>query len=230
MRQRPYKWIVLLAATLLWPLPAMAGEARLTSPVHEGNAMAPVWSPDGRQIAYEVSYAKEKYVDLFVIDRSGSSETEIEPSAGARSSRGRGRFRVRRQVNHEFAWSPSGQLYAFSSSGTDDEFDIHVKGVSVPVGTEHKEGGVAFSRDGLRLVFTSEESGKGDLYLAEIYGLEKAPRRLTQGAGLDFYATWSPVADVIAYTGMGDQGSNIRLIEDISDPFRTDRRGCGRRC
>ncbi|MEE2827677.1 MAG: hypothetical protein VX498_00695 [Myxococcota bacterium] len=215
--------LVLLALSfglLLFSAPSAAQPARLISPEHAGNAMNPVWSPDGSQVSYEVSYAREKYGSLFLLDVGRGSEVEIKPSAGARTSGGR--FRVQRQVNHEFTWSPSGKLYAFASSGNDDDFDIHIKGVSVPIGSEAKEGGASFSADGRYLSFTSARTGEGDLYLADIYGLENEARRLTSGPGLEFYAVWSPVGQSLVYTAMGDEGANIRIIRDPSKPESSD--------
>jgi Tol biopolymer transport system component len=205
-----------LAAALLLlilPVPALAGEARVVSPDHGGNAMSPVWSPQGRQIAYEVGHAQEKYTDLFVLTVDGGSEERIGPPAGSGLG---GRFMDRRQVNHEFTWSSNGQLYAFSSSGSDDEFDIWIKGVTVAIGTDDKEGGASFSSDGRYLSYCSAASGDGDLYLLDIYALEDPPTRLTDNPGLDFYGVWSPTEASIVYTKMTEQGANIHLIEDAA--------------
>lgn len=214
------KLALIVAALMLTTTPALADRAKVVSADHQGNAMSPSWSPDGRQLTYEVGHAQEKYTEIFLLNTDSGEESEIEPPAGARG--GGGRFRVQRQVNHEFAWGPGGRLYAFASSGSDDDFDIYIKGVSVGIGSEQKEGGVAFSADGRYLTYTSARSGEGDLYLADIYSLEKEPVRLTSGEGLDFYGVWSPTGSSVAYTAMGDHGSNIRVIRDVSNPQDSD--------
>lgn len=214
--------LTLAVALLLPPLsPARAQTARPVSPEHDGNAMNPVWSPDGSQIAYEVAHSTEKYTELFLLRLQGGAEDRIGPPAGAGGVGGR--FMDRRQVDHEFAWAPGGQLYAFSSSGSDDEFDVYIKGVTVPIGTDVKDGGPAFSSDGRYIAWCSASTGDGDLYLLDIYALEEKPRRLTWGSGLDFYADWSPSGMQMVYTAMSEGGSNIRRISDALKPKDTDK-------
>ncbi len=203
----------LLLTALLLPAFAAAGGARVISTEHDGNAMNPVWSPGGGQIAYEVAHAQEKYTELFLLTVDGGGEERVGPPAGSGLG---GRFMDRRQVNHELAWSPNGQLYAFSSSGSDDEFDVWIKGVTVAIGTEEKEGGPTFSADGRFLAYCSAATGAGDLYLLDIYALEEPPTRLTDNPGLDFYAVWSPSGNDLAYTAMTEDGANIEVLGDAT--------------
>ena len=203
------------------PLLAMAGApAHRYSPEHAGNAMDPQWSPNGKAIAYEVAYSQEKYTELFVLHSNGTEE-RLRPSAAA-SGIG-GRFTRRRQVNHEFAWSPGGQLYAFASSGRDDDFDVYLRGVSVAIGGEHKEGGVSFSASGRLMTYCSAGSGDGDQYLLDIYSLEAKPQRLTFSPGLDFYGVWSPTAERFAYVEHSEAGANIKVIDDIQAAQQSSR-------
>jgi Tol biopolymer transport system component len=209
-----------LVLLLLAPSGAVAADARPVSPEHDGNAMNPVWSPDGSELAYEVAHAQEKYTELFLLRVDSGAEELIAPTSGAGGLGGR--FLDRRQVNHEFAWAPRGQLYAFSSSGTDDDFDLYFKGVTVPIGSEDKEGGADFSADGQHVAYCSAQTGDGDLYLIDIYALEEPPKRLTWGTGLDFYADWAPEGMALAYTAMSEEGSNIHVIRDVADPKGSD--------
>ncbi|HCP45971.1 MAG TPA: hypothetical protein DIU15_08020 [Deltaproteobacteria bacterium] len=202
------------------PSRADANEARVVSPEHTGNAMDPQWSPDGQKIAYEVANSQDKFTDLYVLTM-GAGEERIRPSAGASGLSGR--FVQQKQVNHEFAWSPSNQLYAFASSGSNNDFDLYLRGVTVPIGTPQKEGGAAFSSDGRKIAYCSAVSGEGDLYLLDIYALEKEPKRLTFAEGLDFYATWSPSSQQLAYAAMSEDGANIHVIDDVANPRSSDR-------
>ncbi len=210
------------ASALIFSVPhVMAKElAHRHSPEHPGNAIDPQWSPDGKSIAYEVAYSQEKYTELFVLSSSGTEE-KLQPSAGAAGIGGR--FARRKQVAHEFAWAPGGQLYAFSSSGNDDDFDIYLRGVSVAIGGEHKEGGVSFSSSGRLMSYCSAGSGDGDQYLLDIYSLEKEPERLTFSPGLDFYGVWSPKEERFAYVEHSAGGANIKVIDNIADPKSSSR-------
>jgi len=210
----PLVALALLVAQGLGSAPALAAQpARVLSPPHAGNAMDPQWSADGKTVAYEVSYSQQKYTEIFLLQRDGA-EQKLMPSAGATGLSSR--FANRKQVDHEFAWSPSGQLYAFASSGSDDDFDIYLRGVSVAIGGDHKEGGVGFSADGRKLSYCSAGTGDGDLYMLDIYTLEKPPTRLTFAPGLDFYAAWAPRGSALAYVSHSERGANIRVIDDTS--------------
>lgn len=213
--------LLLLLPFLLLPSAAAAGSAAPISQERQANAMDPRLSPDGRRVSYEVAHAQEKYTELFVMSADGGSEESVQPSASAGGLGGR--FMDRKQVNHEFTWAPNGQLWAFSSSGNDDDFDIWIRGVTVPLGGEDKEGGPAFSADGRHLVWCSASTGDGDLYLADIYSLESPPTQLTTSPGLDFYPVFSPAGGKLAYAAMTEGGANIHVIEDLTEPARTNR-------
>jgi len=225
MSSYPFKltyllWMIALLLAGSVTLAQAGPVAQRYSAEHPGHAMDPQWSPDGKTLAYEVSYSQEKYTELYLRHSSGTEE-KLRPPAGA-SALG-GRFAQRRQVAHEFAWSPKGQLYAFSSSGSDDDFDVYLRGVSVAIGGEHKEGAVAFSSSGRLLSYCSAASGDGDLYLLDIYALEEPPRRLTFSPGLDFYGVWSPSAETLAYVEHSEGGTNIKIIDDIAAPQASTR-------
>jgi len=211
----------LILLLLLAPTVALA-QARPASPEHRGHAIDPQFSPDGESISYEISNSADKETRLYVWSVAGGREEEIVPPAS--SSGLGGRFTKKRPVNQELAWAPSGQLHAWSSSGANDDFDVWLRGVTVPLGGEEKQGGAVFSADNRWLVWCSAATGDGDLYLADIYALEKPPVRITTGEGLDFYAAFSPVDSRLAYTAMSEDGSNIRVIEDLTDPSRSDKR------
>jgi TolB protein len=135
---------------------------------------------------------------------------------------------AKRQVSHEFAWSKrpgvSGLLHAYSSSGNDDEFDLYLSELRSPIGsTPRKEGGPAFSADARKLVYCSARTGDGDLYLLRIDDLGKEPERITWGPGLEFYATWSPTGDRLAYAALDENGADIHVIGDVARPQQTDR-------
>ena len=56
------------AAALALTAPAFAGEVRFTD---DGHAQNPVWSPDGKWVAFEVNHLEGSGVDLFVASVSG---------------------------------------------------------------------------------------------------------------------------------------------------------------
>ncbi len=73
---------LLVACLLLSSLPALAlaADARRVSPEAAGNAMDPVWSPDGATLVYEVAHPQEKYTELFMLRvESGTTELVTPP-------------------------------------------------------------------------------------------------------------------------------------------------------
>ena len=208
-----------LSAALLIAPPALAGGARPLSPDHEGQALDPRWSPECHELSYEVARARERVTELRIVEVSSGREEVVEPPLSAG-----GVFTRARQVNHELAWSSRGGLYAFASTGSDQQFDLYLKGVTVGLGGPAKEGGPDFSADGLKLVYTSSATGEGDLYLLDLMELERPGRRLTFNEdGLDHYARWSPSGLAIVYAAMGDGGADLRVIDDPSEPQQSDR-------
>jgi Tol biopolymer transport system component len=226
----------LVLLLLLLPLAGdvLADEARPVSPEQPGNAMNPLWSPDGLQLAYEVTHPQERYTELFLLDLHTGREHSIRPSLTSSGSGGSlgGRFfeggEAKRQVNHEFAWSDrpgaAGLIHAYASSGNENEFDLFLSELRSPVGsTPKKEGGPSFSSDAKYLAYCSARTGDGDLYLLELDDLGSDPQRLTWGPGLDFYSTWAPSGDRLAYAALDENGADIRVIGDVRRPQQTDR-------
>ena len=59
--------LLMLLLFLVVPASADAG-ARAVSPVRDGNAINPLWSPDGAQIAYEVTSPQARVTELYLLD------------------------------------------------------------------------------------------------------------------------------------------------------------------
>lgn len=203
-----------LSALLLAAPAAASGQARPASGEHPGHAQDPQFAPGGDRISYEVTDSAAKETKLYVRTLGSGQEEALAPPASAGGLGGR--FGGRARVDHELAWSPTGQLYAFASTGSAGDFDLFLQGVSMPLGGPDKQGGATFSSDTRYLAYCSAQTGDGDLYLLDVFALEQPPRQLTRSPGLDFYATWSPVAPRLAYTGHGEQGAGIRVLDDAT--------------
>jgi Tol biopolymer transport system component len=150
----------------------------------------PVWSPDGRTIAFPS--ARRGNQDIYVLNAGG---------------RGERRMTRHRSDDGEPAWSPDGRQIAFvSDRGTRGLFELYVVNVGggerrlTPSGT-----GAAFpawSPDGRRIAFT----GKGALYVVDADGggltmLAPKPR----ASDLRFHGPiWSPDGRKIAFVSVRD--------------------------
>jgi Tol biopolymer transport system component len=122
----------------IWIISASGGEARQLT-THEADDMDPVWSPDGREIAFQST-------------RSGNSDIWIIPAEGGDT----------RQVTdhplHDVMpdWSPDGRWLLFTSTRTGDLYKIYrispTGGKVTPVTKGHGHHG-KWSLDGEKIYF-----------------------------------------------------------------------------
>jgi serine/threonine protein kinase len=124
---------------------------RMTS---EATNIAPVWSPDGKQIVFTSN--RNGAANLFVMPVDGSAPPkQITTGAGG-------------QVAH--SWSPDGQAIAFGEMTPTSRAGISLMSVatwkSKPLLlTPFNEDEAVFSPDGRWLAFRSDESGRFEIYV-----------------------------------------------------------------
>ena len=147
---------------------------------------APIWSPDGRYIA-------------FTSDREGSTAIWIlEPNSGMAYSLA---------ANEQAAasspsWSPDGQSIVFDMDAAGN-YDIYVQrmGDSAPrrlTMNSARDSDPAWSPDGEHIAFVSDrEDDDLEIYVMDVQGGNMI--RLTHHAGWDFAPVWSPDGRQIAY-------------------------------
>lgn len=97
--------LALLTWTFGSPALAQTTPAKKIGVVHEGNAMHPQFSPDGKRVAYEVNTPADKRTELFVVDLApGSKPVSLVPETMGKASR----YGGGKRITHEFAWSFTG--------------------------------------------------------------------------------------------------------------------------
>jgi Tol biopolymer transport system component len=178
----------------VWTASAHLGDARrLTSgPADSG---WPVWSPDGRKIAFDSSRSDatpgdSRHVnDIYVMNADGSGVKKLTDSKGASS---------------DAAWSPDGSLIAFDADRGDYParqgiYVMSARGenlrrvTTLPAG-DANDLAPRFSPDGTKLVFTRYRgtggAEKAALFVVRLDGA--GVRRLTSFAIHAGDADWSP--------------------------------------
>ena len=111
----------------------------------------PVWSPDGGRIAFRSGQ------DIFQKPSSGGSDAELL-------------FKVDTQASPT-DWSPDGEFLLFTRIGLDSVYDVQVlsmdgdHAVSAFVNTKYNESQARFSPDGRWVAYTSDESGRNEVYV-----------------------------------------------------------------
>jgi eukaryotic-like serine/threonine-protein kinase len=124
-----------------------------------GSTHSPVWSPDARRIVYARAY--ESTPKLFM--RSLEAEEPEEALPGA-------------EFQMPTDWSRDGRFILYNNTGqaltaNEQHGDIwaldltHGRSLTPLIRTPHHEANAVFSRDGKWLAFTSNDSGRTELYL-----------------------------------------------------------------
>jgi TolB protein len=184
---------------------------------HDGHfKQRPLWSPDGKQVAFTRLRAGK--IGLVVMAADGSNEKTLTTG---------------KLPQYDACWSPDGTRLAFThvpQSGTQGNLDVYVEKAdgSEPAqfagdrGKLSHEEYPAWSPDGKRIAFSSTFEGNQELYVAEIANPDW--RRLTNDPALDAHPAWSPDGTKIAFATsrwgdlevavMGADGGNVtRLTE-----------------
>jgi TolB protein len=175
-----------------------ANQRRVT--VNRTLNITPVWSPDGRAIAY-TSY-RRGFPDVFV---SFIYQGKLERPAN-------GTDRI-----HNFlpAWSPDGTRLAYTSN-RDGNAEIYVSnadGNGLRRLTNHPaiDSTPTWSPTGQQVAFTSDRSGSPQIYIVGVDGA--GLRRITSESYCD-RATWSVAPfNEIAYTCRSGGGYDIRVYD-----------------
>jgi len=176
-------------------------QQRLTA---KPNVLFPVWSPDGRKIAF-ASADRQPWrggtFDLYVMDADGSGLRRLTRDPASDGGP---------------AWSPDGRKIAFTRSHApaegrgpweSDVYVINVDGSGERNLTDDAvSGGPVWSPEGQRIAFTSRRDASslwgGSIYVMNADG--SGQRRLTRDAG--FALGWSRGGRKIAFMRAGGRG------------------------
>lgn len=145
----------------------------------------PVWSPDGKQIAFVTIDER-----IWVSDADGKNKTTVAQVSGL--------------YCHQPEWSPDGLWIAFASDrdGNIELFKVRRDGTDLTRLTEHPgiDCRPKWSRDGQWLLFSSNRSGNFDLFALRADGSDL--QQLTTHVASDDHADWSPDGGSIAFVSL----------------------------
>jgi Tol biopolymer transport system component len=153
----------------IWIVDADRGtESRLTTNLDDS---APLWSPDGSGIVY--SSARETPPNLYLRSLSGGGAAED-------------RLFTSRLYHTPTGWSADGRLVLHNTveakTGIDMMvFDRETKTVAPLLQTPANESGASISRDGRWILYTSNETGRAEVYVRPLRGGGQPVRISTSG-------------------------------------------------
>jgi Tol biopolymer transport system component len=204
---------VTLGACALWlgvAVPAGAGEVRFDG---EGHAYHPIWSVDGKYLAFEVNrYAGN--IDLYIAQVAG----EV-PKDGVRVSLpgGSNPFGGSGQVVVNPAWHKDGYA-VFEGSNQGGQFRIYYRSATggsaaelIP--TTELPGDLTFpavSGDGRAMIFVSDQTGAGDIRLRDTQTGKLS--QLTKSPVAEMFPMFSGDASKVLFTRKHDGGEDVYEI------------------
>ena len=187
----------------LWRVDLTSGaRSRVTS---EGRGWYAVWSPDGQQVAFTGVNRREM---LQAMNTRGGGEVENLST-----------FDV--QV-YPSDWSLDGKHLAYTASSQDTSSDVwllNMTGARKPsplLQSPFAERHAQFSPDGRWLAFTSNETGRDDVYVQSFP--DAATRRIVSSRG-GAYPRWGPAGRELLYRAPDGQLTTIpiRLVGSSVD-------------
>ncbi|MCI0432882.1 MAG: amidohydrolase family protein [Gemmatimonadetes bacterium] len=179
----------------LWTMPVTGGAATRISDEH-GDIRQPVWSPDGRAIAFQSYRDGNWHIWRTAVDGSEL----IQLTFGAYDDR-------------EPHWSPDGARIAFSSdrSGNYDiwELDLGSGALRAVTTAPGDEWGPAYSPDGAMVAYASDRE-RGTIWTVGSDGVE---RLHTTAGGPVNAPSWRPDGSAIVFNAVRGGSSDLRLGE-----------------
>jgi Tol biopolymer transport system component/predicted Ser/Thr protein kinase len=181
----------------------------LTRFTFEGNYnLNPIWTPDGKRIAFESN--KEGPPNLFwqLADGSGGLE----------------RLNTSEYIQVPSSWSPDGQLLAFHEVNPSTQRDIWVLRLGDPstgsgqvhkaqpfLRTQFNEGSPQFSPNGRWLAYVSDESGRFEIYVQPYPG-PGGKSQISSDGGTE--PMWNPNGRELFYRS----GNKMMAVEITTQP------------
>ncbi len=132
----------------------------LTRVTTEGSSQNPIWTPDGKRIAYRGTRAGFRNLFLRTVDGTGTEE----------------RLTTGENLQTPISWSPDGKWLAFRETSPTTGFDIWILQVEGErkqqafLRTPFNEANAVFSPDSRWLAYQSDESGRNEVYVQPFPG------------------------------------------------------------
>ncbi len=224
--------IVLVTATLVASSAfAEPASGRQVSSNREGNCEAPIWSRDGRSLAWERIFYEDRKIELDVIRNAHDKkpkETQLKPQ-NAKGNELSAAFKDDDSVKpgdvcRELAWGPveSPSAYVFSCNESRGGYQLFMTEGEQLTRGRHAAGQPALTQSSWRLAFVGAAKGREGLFVIHDLLEEIKPvRLLTPSDRVDRVPVWSPNGKTLAFVGHDRRSADIYMIENVRNPKQT---------
>ncbi|MEE9169263.1 MAG: hypothetical protein V3U73_05820, partial [bacterium] len=149
----------------------------------KGKNQSPVWSPDGKSIAFNSDRTGQPAIFVKSADRKGEAELVKESESG--------------EVYWPYSWSPDGKVLILSDD--EDIWSLHMDSTGTLqrlMASPFQEWVAAFSTDGHWVAYTSDEQGQFDVYIAPYPPTGESVQVSTEGGEVP---VWSQSSNELFY-------------------------------
>jgi Tol biopolymer transport system component len=156
-----------------------------------------VWSPDGRQLAFNSDRAGE--MNIWLRDSAGRDRRITSGTGG----------------DYQPDWSPDGSRLVFFSArgGNTDVWQVRVSDTALTRLTHHPALDInpAFSPDGKRIAFVSDRSGRFEVWVMDADG--SAERQVASVGCWGHFVVWTSDSRAVVFRGEQEQQMQIFRVD-----------------
>lgn len=232
----PIDHLWILAASLMLMIlstaEVLAQDARLVSAKRKGNCENPLWSRDGKGLAYERVFYEERKIEINLLrDALGAAKEErikpiLETREGASSLVSAFKGDKKEKVSpgdicREFAWGPkdSAATFVYSCNVEGSSFQLFMTEGEQLTRGQGAAGQGAMTQTGWSLAYVASNEGREGLFVIHDLLDEIRPvRLLPSGTRVDRMPTWSPDGKKLAFVGHDKESADIYVIENVRNP------------
>ncbi|MEP7271318.1 MAG: S41 family peptidase [Acidobacteriota bacterium] len=183
----------------IWRVAESGGKAERITSFPSGEVRWPAISADGKTIVFEHDFG------LWKLDTASRKSTPIKLNIDAETQENVAEIRDFNSQLDDYDLAPSGRRIAFSIHGEIFTAPVDEGDLRQITSSAARDNDPQYSPDGKWIAFTSDQSGREEIYVAPADGSGE-PRKLTEIDTLKLALSWSPDGKDIAFTS-----SDMRL-------------------
>lgn len=216
-------FLLVLGAAFILPSLSVAevSTPRQVADRPKAHCQAPRWSPNGKQLAYDVYDPKRDVRETWIVHLDDGNRMEEVTVAGGGAA---AKLGGKKPPVVELEWAPDMKLlnkpYVFSSMSPKRNFDLYADGSWMTTNSGN-DGQPAWSPDGRFIAFASQQRNSGDIFLLDLGGDSDKPKRVTSWPNMtELRPRWSPRQNQLAFTRSqsGKRGQDIGICDDVTKP------------